>query len=45
MYVFIFELYLLFRIFKYGIRIVLKILKNDRVQVRIDMVQEEIAPS
>jgi len=25
------------------IRVILEILKNDRVQVRIDMVQEEIA--
>jgi len=43
MYFFIFELFLLFQIFKSGIKVILELLKDDRVQVEIDMVQEEIA--
>ena len=43
MYFFIFELYLLFRIFKFGIRVILEISENNRMEVRINMVEEEIA--
>jgi len=39
-----FELYFFkFRIFKSGTRIILKFSKNDKVWVKIDMVQEEVA--
>ena len=44
MYFLSLELYLLLWIFKFRIWLILKISKTDRVQVKSDIVQLEIAP-